>query len=304
MGNEQIVYGDKVINVINHGRKDFYPKDEGCPGYIANGEVGVVVGQFKTKKMKKAPWQLKVMFSTQLGYRYDFRNRDFGEEMSPPLELAYALTVHKAQGSEFGTVFLVLPNPCRLLSRELLYTALTRQRDRLVVLYQGNRGDLKAYAEDTYSETAKRITNLFDQPKLVEYKGSFYEDSLIHMTERGDMVRSKSEVIIADKLYRAGIDYQYEHELELSGEKRYPDFTFEDDEMGITYYWEHCGMLHDPAYLRRWERKLEWYRANEILMLDEGGGENGTLVVTLDDEQGGISSKELKELIDGIKTEE
>ena len=42
-----------------------------------------------------------------------------------------ALTIHKAQGSEFELVILVLPNPCRLLSRELIDTALTRQRLRV-----------------------------------------------------------------------------------------------------------------------------------------------------------------------------
>ena len=53
------------------------------------------------------------------------------------MELAYAVTVHKAQGSEFGKVFLVLPARSRLLSREMLYTALTRQIDRVVILHQG-----------------------------------------------------------------------------------------------------------------------------------------------------------------------
>ena len=43
-----------------------------------------------------------------------------------PLELAYWLTVHMTQGSEFGVTFVVLTNPCWLLSRELLYTALSR----------------------------------------------------------------------------------------------------------------------------------------------------------------------------------
>ena len=55
------------------------------------------------------------------------------------LELAYAVTVHKAQGSEFGLCLLVLPRESRILSRELLYTALTRQRDRIVILHQGDR---------------------------------------------------------------------------------------------------------------------------------------------------------------------
>ena len=49
---------------------------------------------------------------------------------TPSLELAYALTVHKAQGSEFGKVILVIPRNSFTLSRELIYTALTRQTRR------------------------------------------------------------------------------------------------------------------------------------------------------------------------------
>ncbi|MEZ4749345.1 MAG: helicase C-terminal domain-containing protein [Bdellovibrionota bacterium] len=41
------------------------------------------------------------------------------------IELAHAITVHKAQGSGFGTVFLVVPKKRAILSRELIYTALT-----------------------------------------------------------------------------------------------------------------------------------------------------------------------------------
>jgi exodeoxyribonuclease V alpha subunit len=52
----------------------------------------------------------------------------------PAHEPAYALTVHKAQGSEFDAVWLVLPERgARVLSRELLYTGLTRARRRLVL---------------------------------------------------------------------------------------------------------------------------------------------------------------------------
>jgi exodeoxyribonuclease V alpha subunit len=50
------------------------------------------------------------------------------------LTLAFALTVHKAQGSEYDQVALVLPEvPIPLTSRELLYTALTRSRQSVVV---------------------------------------------------------------------------------------------------------------------------------------------------------------------------
>ena len=52
----------------------------------------------------------------------------------PAHETAFAMTVHKAQGSEFDEVLLMLPNrPSRVLGRELLYTALTRARQRVTV---------------------------------------------------------------------------------------------------------------------------------------------------------------------------
>ena len=295
-GPEQIVYGDKVINIVNHSRRNVYPV-ENAAFYIANGEIGMVVGQFRTKNMKSPPWLLKVEFSSQQSYAYDFGDRDFKEESEPILELAYALTVHKAQGSEFSKVVLALPNPCRILSRELLYTALTRQRDRIVVLHQGNLNEMRKYTSDEFSESARRLTNLFQKPSLVEYKGKFYEERLIHRTLRDEMVRSKSELTIADRLYSNDIDYLYEHPLTLNGRTRYPDFTIEDSESGRKYYWEHCGMLFDPQYRERWERKLQWYYENGILPWQEGIGPNGTLIITEDSKEGGISSKEIEDII-------
>jgi hypothetical protein len=290
MGPEEIVYGDKVINAENRRVNDVYPKQEAMR-YVANGEIGIAVGQLRTKKMKKAPWKLTVEFSSQLGFEYGFSKWAFGEEGSPQLELAYAITVHRAQGSEFNSTYLVVPDPCPVLSRELLYTALTRQRERVTLLYQGDVGELKAFAAPERGETAKRLTNLFQPPRPVKVQERVLEEGLIHRTQRGDLVRSKSEVIIADLLHGKGVDYAYERRLEFAdGSYRYPDFTLEDDETGLTVYWEHLGMLGHSQYRRRWERKLEWYRAHGILPSDEEGEREATLFVTVDDPQGGIDS--------------
>jgi ATP-dependent exoDNAse (exonuclease V) alpha subunit len=314
MGSEEIVYGDKVINLFNHRRngKKVYPS-EGARGYIANGEIGVVCGQFKTRNSayRGLPWELEVEFSSQPKFQYKFRDHDFGDEFEASLELAYALTVHKSQGSEFGLVLLILPNPCRLLSRELLYTALTRQRDRVVILHQGNRSDIKKYSSDALSDTARRLTNLFTNPHLVEVfipvaassgkaqrvEKRFLERNLIHRTLRGEAVRSKSEVIIADRLASHNIDYSYEKELTMGGLTRSPDFTIEDADSGITYFWEHCGLLHKPDYEARWQAKLAWYRNNGVLPHSEGGGSRGTLIITRDQENGGISSQEIEQIV-------
>lgn len=305
MGPEEIVYGDKVINLVNtdpalywNRHRKVYPAKENP--YIANGEIGMAIGYFWRKGAPDFRWKLEVEFSSQPKFKYDFTSRDFGEEGNPVLELAYALTVHKSQGSEFGTVILVLPNPCRLLSRELLYTALTRQKDRVIVLHQGPRGDIRKYSSDDRSETARRLTNLFQAPSPINIEGRFFEENLIHRTARGEMVRSKSEVIIADHLARCGREYSYEQPLTIDGVTKYPDFTLEDAESGRNFYWEHCGMLHVPSYRRRWEEKLTWYKQKGILPHEDGGGTSGTLIVTRDEANGSIDSAKITLLVEKV----
>ena len=304
LGQQGILYGDKVINVVNQRRRDVFPKPPG-EAYIANGDLGVVVGQYKTKKFKGLPWKLEVEFAGQLGFKYGFRKWEFGDEATNPLELAYALTVHKTQGSEFSITLVVLPNPCWLLSRELLYTALTRHKNRLVILHQGPLTKFRRFASDEHSEIARRMTNLFTEARPREIgtgaNKRFLEDGLIHRTERGDLVRSKSELVIADKLYARGITYGYEQMLVLpDGRSRYPDFTISDDLAGITYYWEHLGLLGDPSYRARWERKKKEYETAAILPYQHGGGSGGTLIETRDDPSGRLNANLIAQIIDTV----
>ena len=255
-GNQQIIYGDKVINNRNRAvsTKRMFPKPNGS-GYLANGEIGIIVGHRKTKRRNWTPKNLEVEFSTQRGTSFTFYDGDFKEESEAGLELAYALTVHKAQGSEFEKVLLVLPRSPIMVTRELLYTALTRQKERL-----------------------------------------------IHNTTRGELVRSKSEVIIANLLHARNIDYEYEQQLiiERVPQDKFPDFTIEDNDTGVRYVWEHLGMLGDHSCKRRWHEKEQWYRDNGILPHEEGGGPNGTLVVTRDDPRGGIDSSSIDRLIQDV----
>ena len=59
-------------------------------------------------------------------------------------------------------------------------------------------------------------------------------------------------------------------------------------------------MLHVPSYRRRWEDKLTWYRANDILPREEGGGKNGTLIITRDEPNGSIDSARIAQLIEEV----
>jgi ATP-dependent exoDNAse (exonuclease V) alpha subunit len=300
-GPERIVYGDKVIANKN-GRRKAYP--EGSIGYVANGEAGIVCGPFASRPGEKLRPSLDVAFSSQPGFSYTVWRSEFTDNTNAlmPLELAYALTVHKCQGSEYPLVILVLPEPCALISRELLYTAFTRQVERLVLLHQGTISDLRKYQSDRYSSLAKRLTNLFLAPCVRYVQDVPYEDRLIHVSRKGEPMRSKSEVIIADNLSAHGVDYAYEKPLSIDSVTRWPDFTIERVDTGHTFYWEHCGMLHEPDYASRWGLKKQWYRDNGILPYEEGEGRNGTLVITRDDERGGISSQVIDDLIDRLFT--
>jgi exodeoxyribonuclease V alpha subunit len=64
--------------------------------------------------------------------------RTFPVEALPPFELAYAITVHKSQGSEFGCVLFIVPEGmnAHLLTKEIIYTGITRAK-RLAVIYSG-----------------------------------------------------------------------------------------------------------------------------------------------------------------------
>lgn len=279
-GEQELVWTDKVIQVFNC-RRNAWPRGEGLD-YVANGEIGLV-----TSTGKKYD-SLDVVYSTQpdVSYRY------YRSQVDSNLELAYALTVHKAQGSDFGVVFLILPRDASTLSKELLYTGLTRFRQKMVILIERDTDVLERFRSPQESATLLRNTNLFVTAVRSETEGKYYASHLIHRTAKNVLVRSKSEVIVADTLTRLGISYEYEKKL-LNHEGnptdyRLPDFTASYE--GDTFYWEHLGMLSVPSYKEQWERKREWYEKNGYL---------DRLVTSEDGPDGSISSLEIERIARG-----
>jgi ATP-dependent exoDNAse (exonuclease V) alpha subunit len=277
-GIQKIGIGDKVICTEN-GHSDPYPSNDF--NYIANGEIGIRVSSAKGTDYPN------VEFSTQLGvsywgkkgkngkmYQWSYK----GDEADGNLELAYAITIHKAQGSQFNNVILVLNKNSGMLSRELIYTAITRQRKGLVILFNDDIRQLLKYSGDLYSDLAKRFTDLFIPPKFINFKDGWYEESKIHKTKRGDMVRSKSEVIIANELENAGLDWHYENDnqfIEIEGKKLLPDFVINHN--GKIYYWEHLGLLNKPRYKKVWEEKEKYYLNNKNIILKTTKEPNGAI---------------------------
>jgi ATP-dependent exoDNAse (exonuclease V) alpha subunit len=293
LGDEEIVVRDKVIQVRNQWRDGFnQTQKQPIKDYLANGEIGLVA-------TSKSGF-LNIAFAGRPHNTFGYRGRDFPGG-SGPIELAYALTIHKAQGSEFQKVFVILPKQCSIVSRELLYTALTRSKERLILLIEGD--DVSVLYDLTRpecSETARRNSNLFESEGAVrEDKDRIpYADHLIHRTLKGHMVRSKSELAIANMLFQMGEgleDYHYERPLDGTKEpgRLRPDFTF-IDAGGDPIIWEHLGMLSRGDYKRAWEWKEAWYFTNGFTI-------GSTLFTTEDEENGGLDSEKIRKTALAIK---
>lgn len=286
LGDQQIWRGDKVIQIKNEKRNG-YKNNTKIEVQLSNGQIGYIVSFYKDYG--------NAVFSGLENCTVGYNSSDFKEDGST-LELAYAITVHKSQGSDFKLVFFVLPKTGRILSRELLYTGLTRSKEKLILLIEGiDTSWLINYSKAEASETLRRNTHLF-KTQIRESRSSIpYVENLIHKTKQGIYVRSKSEVIIANLLHDANILFEYERRFDTETGWRLPDFSIptSSDELIIL---EHLGMLHRPSYREEWEIKKEFYRKNGYVL-----GDN--LYTTTEDEKGAIDSEAInKKVINKIKS--
>jgi ATP-dependent exoDNAse (exonuclease V) alpha subunit len=307
-GSDNIVYGDKVINLRNTRWEDWqkikpYTCKTAALNYIANGEIGVITGEFRGRDnpSKNEP-AIEVAFSTQPGYSYVFRPKQLDEDGKYSMDLAYAVTVHKAQGSGFKRVFFILPSKGSILSRELLYTALTRQEDKIVIIHQGDFRDFIRLASTDASATARRFTDLFHLPEVKQLKNKWYDARYVNISERGEPMLSKNEVIIANCLnkYKKRITYAYEDKLKLEagGFAVKPDFTIDNLESGKRFYWEHLGMMTKTDYREKWDKKLKAYVEDGFVLHTKANPrDERVLIITEENPNGGINSQEIDRVV-------
>lgn len=124
--------GDKVMQIKNNYDVPWFKNNENGTG-VFNGDIGILT------KIDKA--------NDILNVKFDDKEAMYSIENAKELELAYAMTVHKSQGSEFDAVIMpVLATPPKLAYRNLFYTALTRAKSLLILV--GNEGAVKAMVDN------------------------------------------------------------------------------------------------------------------------------------------------------------
>ena len=172
------------------------------------------------------------------------------------------MSIHKAQGSDFAHTFVIIPSSAkRSVSAELVYTALTRASRHCTLLLQRDIESLLDARRRENAQTPQINSFLFSlhvaNEALIDRRG-WYEAGKIHEALSGEMLRSKSEVIIANLLHERNIPFRYEQPLYAgNGTLRLPDFTV--TWAGKTYYWEHLGRLDLADYSDAWKKKRAWY---------------------------------------------
>lgn len=138
-------------------------------------------------------------------------------------------------------------------------------------------------------ETEEQYINNWEN---IDYKGKEFDELTPEIyTSKGERVRSKSEVIIADLIKREGIPYRYEYPIYIKGwGKVYPDFTVLNVRKRKELYWEHFGMMDDTNYVERALEKIALYEKNGIFP-----GEN--LIMTFETKKNPINQKMVSLLI-------
>lgn len=113
--------GDKVMQIRNN--YDIYWEGIDGKSYgsgVYNGDLGIV--------NKVTPDEIEVIFDDDKIVKYE-------ANILEELEHAYAITIHKSQGSEFPVVVMIITNgPPMLYTRNLLYTGVTRAKEFLIIL--------------------------------------------------------------------------------------------------------------------------------------------------------------------------
>ena len=254
-------HSDKVIRIANWYRG--WGKNRELA--LSNGSLGIVTGEGKRRKY----------------YFPDAYKPFLFIDNEENLDLAYAITVHKSQGSDFEHVLLVIPERLTLLTKELVYTALTRSRQRLTIFLQQTETNLLELAHNR-SSLLNRNTSIFSPPA---------DNKSGYQPRKGIFVRSRIEYIIYKALEKSGLKFEYEEKLPLT-KRPYaikPDFTIHFGDK-TRVFWEHLGKLDCRKYSRDWQRRLVDYKNHGHL----------DAVVTTDDLEG-IDNEKLDRVIQDIR---
>lgn len=161
--------------------------------------------------------------------------------------------------------------------------------DSIVTTFAGLNNGLKTLIEPINIDNIAYIEEWNNE----EYKGLGFDenDSSEYYSKKGERMRSKSELLIANALFGHDIPYKYEKPLyRENGKAIYPDFTVLNVKKRKEIYWEHLGKMSDVDYINHNLWKLWEYKKMGIVL-----GDN--LVVTYENSYNPLGTKDIEQTI-------
>ena len=141
--------------------------------------------------------------------------------------------------------------------------------------------NLREYFNTSAGMPAVYSSKEVEQWAAAEYEQSdFMPEAKIHTTSWGLKVRSKSELLIAEKYHEKGIPFRYEQVIRYEGNIIVPDLTLLRADLKLFYH-EHCGMPGNEKYMKHHKSKLEIYESLGIVPWYN-------LIVTYDSKDGNL----------------
>ncbi|MCC9933495.1 ATP-binding domain-containing protein, partial [Streptococcus agalactiae] len=132
--------GDKVLHLVNDTELNVF-----------NGDIGYITDLIPAKYTESKQDEIYMTFD---GQEVIYQRKEWLK-----ITLAYAMSIHKSQGSEFQVVILPITRQSgRMLQRNLIYTAITRSKSKLILL-----GEIGAFDFAVKNEGAKRNTYLIER---------------------------------------------------------------------------------------------------------------------------------------------
>ena len=168
----------------------------------------------------------------------------------------------------------------QLIQKKYLKDVLRKNRTEETALEKMIKIYPETLAEDLYDQLPEGFKKLakpiipFDESyanKWMEmpYKHKpFKKDAPVYLTTKGERVRSKSEVIIAERMRIKGVPYRYECPLIINGKIIHPDFTILRMSDRKILYLEHCGRMDDPKYTEDMIKRANDYSEAGIILGD------------------------------------
>lgn len=154
-------------------------------------------------------------------------------------------------------------NEIKDIERILAKNYSTRVKDCYSGINEGRKYLVKPFEMSDEDYTKKWLAIPY------ESKGFIENDTTEYYTDKGERVRSKAEIIIANMLKALDIPYKYECPLKLGDIVVYPDFTILDVKERREKYLEHFGMMGDLDYVNNMMLKISTYEQNNIFLGDK-----------------------------------